>query len=187
MTDLNRRKKILQTIGKELKKSLKGNIVSATVYGSTLLEDYCSLSDLDVLLILKIASSRSLEILRNIKERYKCDGIDVDFNVHTMSEIPRVRGATFWHNNRSLYIQIELFLYGKQLLGENLIGNRNVAVRDLQLEVVRVISSLNYQARKLLVNSNLSNKDRITMMKWCIYGVMYYLAFWNVYIRPDHY
>ena len=46
----------------------------------------------------------------------------------------------------------------------------------MMIEAVKVINSLNYQARKLLSNRTLNTNSRITMLKWCIYGVMYYLA-----------
>ncbi len=181
MHSLEERENILLPIKIHLKKLLKENIVSAVVYGSSLSDDYCFLSDIDILIVLKIADNESLKILRKIKEKYDSSGFDLDFNVHTYNETPKRRKETFWHNNRSLYMQIELSMYGRQLIGKNSFENKNINLDDLRLEVVRVISSLTYQARKLLVNSDLNAKKRITMMKWCIYGVMYYLAFWKIY------
>lgn len=48
-------------------------------------------------------------------------------------------------------------------------------------ESVRVINSLNYQARKLLINSDLSNGKKIQLFKWCIYGSLYVLATHGIY------
>jgi len=181
MHNIAEREEILLSIKKDLVIMMGNSIVSAVVYGSSLSDDYCFLSDIDILVVLDVADSASLEILREIKRKYEKDGFDLDFNVHTVDELPDKRKKTFWHNNRALYMQIELCLYGKQLVGPNLFSGKDVNVDDLRLEVVRVVSSLTYQARKMLINSNLSTRKRITMMKWCIYGVMYYLAFWEMY------
>lgn len=181
MHSLEERENILLSIKSDLESSLRDNIVSATVYGSSFSDDYCFLSDIDILIILNTAGHSSLEILRSLKKKYEINGFDVDFNVHTCAETPGKRGETFWHNNRALYMQIELSLYGRQLVGNNLFDGKGIKLDDLRLEVVRVISSLTYQARKMLINSNLNTRKQITMMKWCIYGVMYYLAFWEIY------
>jgi predicted nucleotidyltransferase len=154
MHNLEEGENVLLPIKNDLKILLKGNIVSAVVYGSSLSDDYCFLSDIDILMILKNADHGSLKILRKIKEKYKLIGFDIDFNVHSYDEIPDKRKGTFWHNNRSLYMQIELYIYGRQLIGKNLFNNKNINLDDLRLEVVRVISSLTYQARKMLINTN---------------------------------
>jgi hypothetical protein len=72
-------------------------------------------------------------------------------------------------------------LYGQQLIGQNLFKKKYINKDDLALEVVRVINSLNYQARKLLINKELNRENKNLMIKWCIYGVMYFLAFYDIY------
>lgn len=165
----------------DLESYLGDNIVSVTAYGSSMSDDYCSLSDIDVLVILKTADNESLQRLREIRQRHETKGFEIDINVHASDETPDARGKTFWHNNRALYMQIELALYGRQLIGEKPFDGKEVRLDDLRLEIVRVTSSLAYQARKILINSELNVNKRITMMKWCIYGVMYSLAFWEIY------
>ena len=49
------------------------------------------------------------------------------------------------------------------------------------VEAVKVISSLNYQIRKMLTNKDLNLENRIIVMKWCIYSVMYFLAATNTF------
>lgn len=173
----------LSLIKSELETSLRGNIVSATVYGSSLSDDYCSLSDIDILVILKKTEFQSLKILSDIRQRHIIRGFNIDLNVHALDETPAIRGKTFWHNNRALYMQIELSKYGKQLIGDKPFDGEGVDQDDLRLEIVKVTSSLVYQARKMLINAELGLKEKVTLMKWCIYGVMYSLAFWGIY--PD--
>jgi predicted nucleotidyltransferase len=175
------REQVLSSLKDDLESSLGDNIISATVYGSSLFDDYCSFSDIDILLVLKKADIHSFKKLKEIRKKYEAERFDIDINVHSYDEMPDVRGKTFWHNNRALYMQIELSLYGQQLIGDNIFDGKKVGLDDLRLEVVRVISSLAYQARKMLINSELTPDKKIIMMKWCIYGVMYALAFWEIY------
>lgn len=170
------REQILNNIKEKLLEGLKENIISVTAYGSTLNDDFCQFSDFDVLVVLEKPTSFALSILREIKEDFCEEGIEVDFNVHSYEELPRFRKEAFWHNNRHLFIQKEVALYGKQLLGAYPFDMGNYDKGDFYLEAVRVISSLNYQARKLLINKELNEVNKILMMKWCIYGVLYALA-----------
>lgn len=156
-------------------------LLSAMVYGSTLGDDYCKYSDYDILLIFKNISFNDLKHLRKIKEFFRKKGILIDFNIHIHSELPENRKKTFWHNNRGVYIRKELALYGKTLLGENYFHDLDLDRKEMLLEAVRVISSLNYQIRKMIVNKILNTENRIIAVKWCIYSVMYFLAANNIY------
>jgi len=150
----------LSLIKSELETSLRGNIVSATVYGSSLSDDYCSLSDIDILVILKKTEFQSLKILSDIRQRHIIRGFNIDLNVHALDETPAIRGKTFWHNNRALYMQIELSKYGKQLIGDKPFDGEGVDQDDLRLEIVKVTSSLVYQWQVPHILDTVVLKDR---------------------------
>jgi predicted nucleotidyltransferase len=168
---------ILLDIAKALKEQLGENLISAIAYGSTLCEDFTSISDYDVLLIVSDASISTLYEVRKLKENFLKKNITIDFNTHSVKETPRHRKSAFWHNNRGHYMQIELSIFGKVLVGENPFQDTPTTSESLELECVRVINSLVYQARKLIVNRELTTEERVRMMKFCIYGTLYALAF----------
>ncbi len=170
------REAILDQIANELKKRLGENIISAIAYGSALCEDFMPLSDYDILLVLDDTSVDYLNIVRDVKYFFTSQGIVVDLNVHSMAEMPQYRANAFWHNNRSHYMRLEIDIYGKVLLGKNLFHADSIPPAELALEGVRVISSLVYQARKILINRPLNTEERLRMMKFCIYAVLYALA-----------
>lgn len=181
MTNCKRINNHLDEIKKILLEFLKKRIISATVYGSALNEDFCNKSDYDILLVVDKTDIKLLRILKLIKLKYKKRNIDIDFNIHNVDDIPSVRKKLFWHNNRGFYMQKEIELYGKQLIGPNLFKTKNISRKDIFIEAVKVINSLNYQARKLLINKELDQSNRILMMKWCIYGSLYALASRGIY------
>ncbi len=170
------REAILDQIANELKKRLGQNIISAIAYGSALCEDFMLLSDYDILLVLDDTNVDYLNIVRDVKKFFTGRGIMVDLNVRSMAEMPQYRANAFWHNNRSYYMRLELDIYGKVLIGKNLFHADSILPAELALEGVRVISSLVYQARKILINRPLDTEERIRMMKFCIYAVLYALA-----------
>lgn len=178
---LEDREHILKEITNSLESKLGNRLVSAIAYGSTLCEDFNDLSDFDVLLVLRDISILTLTQLKEIKEHFKKQNIHVDLNVHGLNEIPEYRKEAFWHNNRGLYMRMELQLYGKILFGENPFIFSGFDKKELHLEAVRVINSLLYQARKLLINRELVTEERVRMMKFCLYAVLYALASENVY------
>ncbi|MDR3582181.1 MAG: nucleotidyltransferase domain-containing protein [Candidatus Pacebacteria bacterium] len=173
------REAILDQIANELKKRLGENIISAVAYGSALCEDFMSLSDYDVLLVLDNTDIDYLNIVRDVKVFFANQGIGVDLNVHSIAEMPQYRANAFWHNNRSHYMRLELDIYGKVLIGKNLFHADSIPPAELELEGVRVISSLVYQARKILINRPLNAEERIRMMKFCIYAALYALAMYR--------
>lgn len=156
-------------------------VLSAIVYGSTLGDDYCALSDFDILVIFKWVDYGTFQKLRKIKLEFNKQGIPIDFNSHTLSDLPESRKEVFWHNNRGVYIQKELALYGKVLFGEKYFQGTNFDHQKMLEEAVKVVSSLNYQARKMLTNKKLTKKNRIIMLKWCIYGTIYILAALDIF------
>ncbi len=97
--------------------------------------------------------------------------------MHSINETPSERKECFWHNNRSLYFQKEITLYGIVLIGEILFLHNNFQQIELKKEAIRVVNSLLYQSRKLLINRNLNQQEKISLMKWCIYAVLYALSF----------
>jgi len=183
MTELSvtDRENVLNEIIFEMRNVLGDNLISAITYGSTLCEDFADTSDFDVLVVLKEVTMSDLLLLKNLKLSFKKRGLTVDLNIHSLSETPEYRKYAFWHNNRSLYMRMELQLYGKILLGENLFPFFDIKKEDLKLEAVRVINSLLYQARKLLINRELIAEERVRMMKFCIYAVLYALAAYEIY------
>lgn len=156
---------------------MKDNISCAIAYGSSLSEDFYEHSDFDILIFLKDCSLEELYKIKSLKEIFKSKKINVDFNVHSVSESPKKRLECFWHNNRSLYFQKEITLYGMVLIGENPFLHNKFDEKELKIESVRVINSLLYQSRKLIINRDLNNFERINLMKWCVYSVLYALSF----------
>jgi len=163
-------------IREKLIEELKNEICCAIAYGSTFCEDFCTNSDFDILLFLKDDSISKLFKLRKIKENFQAEGVKIDFNVHSKTETPELRKECFWHNNRSLYFQKEVTLYGLVLIGESPFLHNDFNVEELKKESIKVVSSLLYQARKLLINRDINQGERITFMKWCIYAVLYALS-----------
>jgi predicted nucleotidyltransferase len=167
-------------IREKLISEFENRIYCAIAYGSTLCEDFCCNSDFDILIFFKEETMENLKKLRKIKEDFLLEKITIDFNVHSKEEIPQVRKDCFWHNNRSLYFQKELTLYGLVLIGESPFLHNNFNERELKKESLRVVNSLLYGTRKYLINKNLDKKERITLMKWCIYSVLYALSFQGI-------
>lgn len=179
--NLSERETVLDNIAQELKNILGENLVSAVAYGSTLCEDFMCLSDFDILIVLQDPTIETLKLLQVFKKNFKEKNIHIDINVHALYEMPIYREEAFWHNNRSLYMRMEIQLYGKTIVGKNLFTFENVKKGDMQLESVRVLSSLVYQARKFLINRELKVEERIILMKFCIYATLYALAANQIY------
>lgn len=121
--------------------------------------------------------------LRKLKEKFNAKNILIDFNVHSEKDLPQIRGGCFWHNNRGIYIQKELILYGLTFIGETHFGENHFSKDELKKECVQVINSLTYQARKLLINRKLSDKEKVNLMKWCIYASIYALVAKDIFIE----
>lgn len=162
-----------------LSEKLKDNIISATVYGSTLCDDFCEVSDFDILIVFANSNIENLIILKEIKEDFSIYNISIDFNVHTINDMPDIRWDLYRHNNRSFYFQKEIQLYWKQIIWKNLY-RCNFSLELLQNEAIKVINSLLYQARKLLINRELNDNEKIRMMKFAIYATLY--ALWSKWI-----
>lgn len=179
--DIAERRKILDSIKQHLLDEFKDQILSAIIYGSTLGDDYCSFSDFDILLIFRQADFGTFQKIRNIKNHFAEQEIEIDFNSHIYSDLPEIRKEVFWHNNRGLYVQKELAIYGEILFGKKYF--KDIEFNDIEMlsEAVKVISSLNYQIRKMLSNKELNTSNRIIAIKWCIYGVIYLLASQNCF------
>lgn len=171
------RKRVLKKVRNILIGSLKRKIVCAIVYGSTLNNDFCKHSDFDILIVAKNPDVSFLKNLKEIKNYFlKNEKVKIDFNVHKDTDVPKIRKEVFWHNNRGIYVQKEFELYGKVLIGKNIFNSKNINVDKLLPEAVKVINSLNYQARKLLINSDWAFDKKLLLIKWCIYGSLYALA-----------
>src|SRR3989344_8790178 len=166
----------LDVIRSSLLRTLGRSIKCAVVYGSTLNSDYCRYSDIDILIVVKEPDMASLKKLRVIKSELRRHKLNVDFNVHGSGDLPQTRGRLFWHNNRGVYVQKELSLYGKVLIGRNLFSSPKIQQHNLQEEAVRVINSLTYQARKIIINKPMGRENKILLIKFCIYGALYVLA-----------
>ena len=169
------RERLLELLGQE--------IICAIAYGSTLCEDFCHHSDFDILIFFKEESLINLNKLRALKNEFKLEGIIIDFNVHSKDETPKIRKECFWHNNRSLYFQKEITLYGLVLIGESPFLHNNFNLEELKKENIREVNSLLYRTRKFLVNKELNEEERTTLMKWCIYAVLNALSFKGIITR----
>lgn len=172
---------ILDQIKNRLQSDYGDQVLSAIVYGSTLSDDYCALSDFDILIIFKWANYETFQKLRKIKLDFSQQGIPIDFNSHIFSDLPNNRKDVFWHNNRGIYVQKELALYGKVLFGKKYFQNIKLDRQKMLEEAVKVINSLNYQMRKMITNKKLSIENRIIALKWCIYGTIYVLAALDIF------
>ena len=174
---LEARNKHIDAIREELLRAFGDRIRSAIVYGSTLNRDFCIYSDYDILLTIKDPSVRTLRALRTIKLSFEKDNVLIDFNVHDEDDLPEYRKDLFWHNNRGLYVLRELELYGKVIIGDNPFVGEVVDTKRMLVEAVRVINSMKYQARKMLINKDINaSTNKILLMKWCIYSSLYVLA-----------
>ncbi len=178
---LSERKKIINQIKLDLENKFNNKIIHALVYGSTLCEDFSLNSDFDILIILKEGDFQELIKLKELKKKYLEKGIKIDFNVQLENEAPQKRKKLFWHNNRAYYFQKEIQIYGLSLIGSSPFEDKTITQEEIKSEVVKVVNSLLYQARKLLINTDISLEERIRMMKFCIYGVLYALAAKNIY------
>jgi predicted nucleotidyltransferase len=176
LATISQREAILDAIKVVLIKQFNSKILCAIAYGSALNKDFSYNSDFDILIVAKDPDVQLLEKLRRIKFDWLSKGIRIDFNVHSETDIPSIRKELFWHNNRGIYVQKELELYGKVLIGKNVFKIEKIDIGQILTEAARVINSLNYQARKTLINSDLKDNDKILLMKWCIYGSLYALA-----------
>lgn len=179
---LDERKIILEKIKSDLIKIFKTDLIGATVYGSTLCEDFCLASDIDILLVFKKIKPVYLKSISDLVKKFKQKtGIRLDINIHTAQETSKIRKNMFWHNNRSLYMQKEMYLYGKQLIGENCFVNINPPATELKKECVKLIHAFKYHTRKFLIKGGYSNDDVRQAVKFCLYGVLYYLAYQGVF------
>lgn len=178
MDTMDKRMNNLMMIRRSLLDTFGDNIESALVYGSTLNADFCETSDYDILVVFRKLSVSDLNAIRMIKEEYERLGIVIDFNSHLVSDLPSERGGLYWHNNRSVFIQKELALTGLPIIGNNPFEGYEVNMEEMQIETVRMLNSFSYQARKTIVNKDLTHCDenKIFMIKWCIYGSLYLLA-----------
>ena len=179
--DNDQKRAILTKIKGRLRLDFGNQVLSAIVYGSTLGDDYCVLSDFDILVIFEWADYKTFQKLRKIKLDFAKHGIPIDFNSHIFSDLPMNRKDVFWHNNRGIYVQKELALYGEILFGKKYFRDINLDHEKMLEEAVKTISSLNYQVRKMLTNKKLTTENRIIIIKWCIYGTIYILAALDIF------
>lgn len=177
----HQKRAILAKIKNRLQLDFGNQVLSAIVYGSTLGDDYCAFSDFDILVIFEWADYKTFQKLRKIKLDFAKQGVPIDFNSHVFSDLPINRKDVFWHNNRGIYVQKELALYGEILFGKKYFQDINLDRKKMLEEAVKTINSLNYQARKMLTNKKLTTKNRIILVKWCIYGTIYTLAALNIF------
>lgn len=175
------RERILKNIGLALKKEFGKNILSFMVYGSALSEDFCSRSDFDLLLVFRKINSKDIEKLRKIRLDFLKKKIILDVNVHIFNELPEIRKKEFWHRNRSFFIQKDLELYGRLIMGKNFFQKASFTKKEIKLEAVRMINSYLYQAREILINANIDHEQKSRIMKFCVYAVLVALAFLGKY------
>jgi len=178
---LEKRIQIVESIKKDLLNKLGSNILSATIYGSTLGDDFCITSDFDFLILLRKAEPSALKIIKDIKNKYRKKGLSLDMSIHTKEETPEKREDVFWHNNRALYMQIELNLYGTQLIGKPFLTNIKPNTLELKRECVKIINSFKYHTRKALAKEQLTKSEIRNYIKLCLYAVLYTLAFYDIY------
>ncbi len=176
--DINTRKENLEIIKQSLLSEFKDNITSAIVYGSTLQEDFGEFSDYDIIIVMKNCEASNMQKLKDIRDNLMNKlGIIIDFNVHSINDIPSIRKNVFWHNNRGFVLQKEFTIYGKTIIGSNIFEGCLLNESDIKIECIHVLNSYVYQVRKFLINKQLNLSERDTIIKFCIYAVMYSLAY----------
>lgn len=157
------------------------DIVSIYVYGSTLYKNFGSLSDIDLIVIFeKNLSVNNLESIKNLNEKYKNNGIKLDISIHTVDEMIGTRNKLFWHNNRAVFIQKEIAIYGKLIYGKNLFDDSVFSEDELKEECVKVINSLKYNARKLMISALEEDTLKRRLLKLSLSSTIYALAFYNI-------
>ena len=181
ISNIERRERIFNSIGLALKNEFKGNILSVAVYGSAARDDFDSKSDFDLLVVFRKASPRDIEKLRKIRLQFLKNKIILDFNIHVSSELPNIRKKAFWHHDRSFFMQKDLQMHNRQIIGKNLFSSISFAKKEIELEALRLINSALYQARGTLANEDVKYEQKIVIIKSCIYAVIYSLAFFDKY------
>ena len=161
--------------------NLLDNIVSIYVYGSTLYKNFGSLSDIDLIVIFeKNLSVDNLEFIKNLNKKYRNNGVKLDMSIHTIDEMIGTRNKLFWHNNRAVFIQKEIAIYGKLIYGKNLFDDNIFSKEELKEECVKVINSLKYNARKLMISSLDEDILKRRLLKLSLSSTIYALAFYNI-------
>jgi hypothetical protein len=155
--------------------------LNVAVYGSMARDDYDNKSDFDLLVVFRKISSKDIERLRKIRLRFLKNKIILDFNIHIFSELPQIRKKWFWHHNRSFFMQKELQMYNRQIIGKNLFDNVSFTKKEIELEALRLINSALYQTRGILANENVKYEQKIRIIKSCIYATVDALAFFGKY------
>jgi hypothetical protein len=165
----------------EIQRAIGPDLACVVAYGSTLDDDFTDRSDYDLLVILQKATRSSLDSLERLRLTFLTAGVMLDINVQTASDLARRQTSLFWHNNRCEYICRELSLYGFTAFGDNPFDRIAVERTALRNEVVRVLNSLVYQTRKTLINKGSCLVSWHSVIKWCIYGSLYALAFEGIF------
>ena len=173
----NDRKKIAAQLASRLEEAVGCNLTALYHYGSALTDYFMSQSDFDFLIILKDPSPEALTALRGVVCESELQGLKVDINVQAEYEMPGVRKEVFWHNNRGIYMQHEMSAKEVLLSGvPQFFSPYPDRLSDQIIESVRVASSLVYQTRKMVLNTNLGDREKYVIAKFCIYILTYALA-----------
>jgi len=179
---IEERLKVLENLKNDLLSNIKNELISLYVYGSTLNVDFCKYSDFDVLLVYRDELNFiELEKIKELKEKYESGGIFVDIGVHTLKEMPIVRGKMFWHNNRGIFMQKEILMYGKLMYGVEHFGNFLFTLDELKDECVKVIHSLKYNQRKYISTHPRCFQTKKMAMKYALYAITYGLAYFSIF------
>ncbi len=178
--NIKQRIKILDLLKTDLLNSLH-NIVSIYVYGSTLYKAFGSLSDIDLIIVFeKKLSVNNLEFIKTLNQKYKNNGIKLDISIHTVDEMIGTRDKLFWHNNRAVFIQKEILMYGKLIYGKKLFDDNIFSDYELKEECIKVINSLKYNARKLMISSLDEDILKRRLLKLSLSSTIYALAFYDI-------
>ena len=133
-------------------------------------------SDFDVLVSFDDVSPEIILGLRRVIEQCSERWILIDFNVHSSSEMPENSLHEFWHNNRWLIFQKEISMFWVPIIWENPYQKYSPAVDLVRADIRRHVSGLVYRARKTLINTQLTYKDKLNLVKFALYAISNALA-----------
>ncbi len=176
-----KRSRLFSGLGIALSGLFGPRLVSAIVYGSAVSDDFTKTSDIDCLIFLRDPTVEDLRALKSLRQQYRTRGVRLDINVHASTNTPSARPTAFWHHNRALFCEIDMQTVGKVVAGDDIFGHLVLNTHDLRLEAVRGINALLYETRKLLVNKRVTQTEKTSVIKWCLYAMIYALGAHNIF------
>jgi predicted nucleotidyltransferase len=153
-------------------------VVSIYLYGSQVHMLKNTHSDVDLQIVLTTSGPKQLHELRKIETEYRANGRELGLMVHTEEEIYDALGFPediFIHRNRCWFFVKEMKEHAVLLCGKDVFKQIQLPPQHtLFVEAVRVLRSLNYEARKKYINKPNEMDSYIDLVKYSLYASQYY-------------